>query len=135
MILTALLSIRAWFTGLPRGVKLVVATIAAIALLVAVWAICLHFHDRAVITQHEDKREAAAAGATVKSAEERAVDALANQMSRDQREAAIAVAEASEAAKAPEARATVAPQNRALNCARLKQAGLTGNAAYQGMCK
>lgn len=134
MILTALLSARSWFTALPRGLKVALAAFAVMALLGVVWAIWLGNHDSAVIERHEDKREAAAAGATVKSAEERAVDALANQMARDQREAAIAVAEASEAAKAPEARATVAPQNRALNCARLKQAGLTGDAAYRDKC-
>jgi hypothetical protein len=111
------------------------AVYAALALLtIALIAVWFARHDARVIERHENKREAAAAGATVKSAEERAVDALANQMSRDQREAAIAVAEASEVAKAPEARATVAPQNRALNCARLKQAGLTGDAAYRAAC-
>lgn len=135
MITAAWAATRLWFSGLPAGIRRAALWIALALLTIALIWWWFARHDAKVIERYEDKREAAAATATVKSAEERAVDALANQMTRDQREAAIAIAEASEAAKAPEARATVAPQNRALNCARLKQAGLTGDAAYREACK
>ena len=121
--------------GFTQRLAKIAAWAVVVLTILAVLAVIKVNYDSNVIERHEDKREAAAAGATVKSAEERAVDALANQMARDQREAAIAVAEVSEAAKAPEARATVAPQSRALNCARIKQAGLTGDAAYREACK
>jgi len=108
---------------------------AALALLAiaAVW-IWFAVHDAAVIDRHEVKREAAASGARELSAEERSADAITGMLSAQERETAIAKAEESEAAKPPEARATLAPQAQALNCARLKQAGLTDSAAYREVC-
>lgn len=92
-------------------------------------------HDAKVIERHEGKREATAAKAEVKSAEERVVEAFENQRLRDQREAAIAKAEASEAAKPAEARSTLSAQDRALNCQRLRDAGLTGGAKFKELCR
>ncbi|WP_159975911.1 MULTISPECIES: hypothetical protein [unclassified Novosphingobium] len=116
---------------LHRALAYVVLAVAAV--LLVWWAV--RTYDARVIERYDDKREAAASGAREKSAEERAADAMTGLIVSQERETAIAKAEASEAAKPPEARATVAPQNRALNCARLKQAGMTESAAYREVCQ
>lgn len=124
------------FSGLPRALawaKLAPWALLLTSLLIGAWAIWLANHDSAVIERHQTKIQQLDAPASEKAADERITDAFKNQRLRDQRDAAIAKAEALEAAKAPEARATVAPQNRALNCDRLREAGLTGG-AYKEIC-
>lgn len=98
-----------------------------------VWVWLVH-RDAKVIEKHEAQVKAAAAPALEKAAEERVTDAFVNQRLRDERDAAIQRAEAVEAAKPPQARATVAPQSRALNCERLRQAGMTADPIYKEVC-
>lgn len=129
----------AWFTTLPRAVKLGLAALVGVLLAWALWSLWLGNHDEAVIDRHEDKRNEAAAPASEKAATERADDALLNAELRAERDEAIAKAEALEAAKAPEARATIAPTTVALNCARLRQAYTAGElakmAGYREACR
>ncbi|HUD28945.1 MAG TPA: hypothetical protein VMQ93_08750 [Novosphingobium sp.] len=115
--------------------------LAILVLAAAIWGaskLWIARHDAAVVERHEEKREAAAADATVKSAEERAVDALANQMDRSERDQAIATAAASEASKPPEARATVPPTTLARRCAQFRQScsveQLAKMPTYQKVC-
>lgn len=102
-----------------------------------VWVWLVH-RDAKVIERHEAEVKAAAAPALEKAAEERVTDAFENQRLRDQRDAAIAKAEAMEQAKAPEARSTLAPTAVALNCVRMRQAysaaELAKMAAYRERC-
>lgn len=132
-----------------RFQRLIAWILAAIALLVlvaalvaAVWAgtkLWLHFHDAKVVEQHEEARQAAAKDATVKSAEERADDAVQGLIVEQARETAIAKAEASEAAKPVDQRAVLPPTTMALNCARLLHAysstELAKMPAYQEHCR
>jgi hypothetical protein len=139
MIGGAITAARLWFAELPSGIRWALAGIAAALVLAVVWATWLHFHDAGVIEQHEVKREAAAAPARELSAEERAVDALANQMAKGQRDQAIVKAAASEAAKPPEARATIPPTTIARRCVQLLRAysseQLARMPAYQEKCR
>ena len=103
------------------------------------WTLWLHFHDAKVVDQHETARQAAASGATVRSAEQRADDAVQGLIVEQAREMAIAKAEASEAAKPIEQRAVLPPTSLALNCDRLLRAYISAElakmSAYQEKCK
>lgn len=125
---------RMWFAALPLGWKWAAGGAATAVLLGTAAAVWLMMHDAKVIEKHEEKRKAAAAPALEKAAEERVTDAFVNQRLRDERDAAIQRAEAVEAAKPPQARATVAPQSRALNCERLRQAEMTADPIYKEWC-
>lgn len=139
MIGAAFLAARRWLAALPSGVKWAMAGIAGMVAIIATGAIWLNFHDAAVVEQHEVKREAAASGARERSAEERAIDAVTNFQAEQEREAAIARAEASEAAKPPELRAVVPPTTIARRCAQLLRTysseQLAKMAAYQEKCR
>lgn len=116
MIPGAVLAVKAawkWIGGLPGEVWILIASLAALVGFF-VWN---HFDNAAAIERHDEAREAAGAAGRTKSAEEAVADAFQNQRLRDQRDAAIADAAATESAKPPEARATTAPQGLALNCA------------------
>lgn len=135
MIAAAWAATRLWFTSLPSGArKAAYAAALAIACAFLIW-LWFRAHDANVIERHEMQRESASNAAAVKSADERVVDAFENQRLRDQRDQAIAKAEQAEAAKPVEARSTLSAQDTALNCARLRQAGLTGGARYKEMCR
>jgi len=135
MILSALTAARLWFGRLPDGLRVMLIMAVAIVALFALTSLWLSRRDAEVIERHEYKREAAAAPAREKAAEDRAQDAINNMLAEKARELEIARAEASEAAKAPEARATLSPQALALNCERLRQAGMTGERAYKEACR
>ena len=138
MILAAVTTARAWFAALPSGVKWALAGIALAILIGITWAVWLADHDSEVIERHEQKREQRAAEAHIKTAEERADDAIRNLIAEQAREAAIDRAAASEAARPPEERATMPPTTLALNCERIRQAysarELAGIAVYQEKC-
>lgn len=139
MIAAALFTARAGLATLHSGIKWAMGGTAAMLALIAAGALWLHFHDAKVITTHEDARQAAATDATVKSAEERADDAVQGLIVEQARETAIAKAEASEAAKPIEQRAALPPTTIALNCARLLHAysstELAKMPAYQEHCR
>lgn len=120
-----------WLTGVPEIVWPVLA-LAAIFGGVILWD---RYDDAQVVEKINRDRAAASAQAGVESAEDRADRVRADLEAQRARELAIARAEASEAAKAPEARSTVSAQERALNCERLRQAGLTGGAKYKELCR
>lgn len=121
--------------GIPERLHRFVAYAALALIAIALIWWWFRAHDAKVIERHETKRTEASSAAAVKSADERVVDAFENQRLRDQRDAAIAKAEVAEAAKPAEARSTLSAQDVALNCARLRQAGLTGGARYKEMCR
>lgn len=128
-------------TGVPERFRKIAAWVAIVAAVLALigasilaWNLWLGSHDETVIETENARVELNAAGGREKSAEERVVDALQNQIAKSEREAAIAKAEASEAAKEPAERAMLPPTTVALNCARLKRAGLTGSDAYKEKC-
>lgn len=123
------------FQRLAAWAGIVVGAIALAGLLWGAWSLWLDSVRDDAVRAEQDKREAIAAEAGQQSAEERADAALKNVMAEQARETAIAKADASEAAKAPEARSTVSAQDRALNCDRLRQAGLTGGAKYKELCR
>lgn len=129
-----------------RVVAWIIAALAFLLILLAlagtVWGgvkLWMHFHDAKVVERHEEKREAAAADAREISAEERAIDAVTNFQAEREREEAIAKAEATEAAKPPEARAVVPPTTIARRCAQLLRTysseQLAKMAAYQEKCR
>lgn len=60
----------AWFTTLPRAVKLGLAALAGVLLAWALWSLWLGRHDEAVIDRHEEAIEA--------QTSERASDAAAD---------------------------------------------------------
>jgi len=130
--------IFAWFTAarlfLGRVPEIVwpVLALAAIVGGVLLWD---RWDDAQVVEKINRERAAASAQAGVESAEDRADRVRVDLENKQARELAIARAEASEAAKAPEARSTLSAQDRALNCERLRQAGLTGGAKYKELCR
>lgn len=125
--------------GIPERLHRAAMWAGLAVLCIALIWLWLNFHDAKVVEQHEDARQAAATDATVKSAEERADDAIQGLVVEQARETAIAKAEASEAAKPIEQRAVLPPTTIALNCARLlhaySSAELAKMAAYQEHCK
>lgn len=121
----------AWLKSLPEWVWY----LGACALVTVAFFTWNHFDNQAAIDNYERQVEAKASDARERSAEDRAQDAVNNLIAEQERETAIARAEASEAAKPPEQRAGLSPQELALNCARLKQSGLTGSAAYKELCR
>ena len=121
----------AWIKGLPEIVWPILA-FAAIFGGVILWD---RIDDAQVVKEIEDKRALNSAKAGQQSAEDRSDAALRNIMSEQARETAIAKAEASEAAKPLEARSTLSAQDRALNCERLRQAGLTSGPNYRELCR
>ena len=120
-----------WIKGLPEVVWWIAAALAIVA---AAYAFDT-FNDREAVEAADAKRVQASIPAVNQSAEERADDAIRNVLAEKEREAAIAKAEVSEAQKAPEARSTVSAQDRALNCARLRQAGLTTGPKFKELCR
>nr|WP_086491282.1 hypothetical protein [Novosphingobium panipatense] len=124
-----------WLGGLPGEAWILIGGVAALVGFL-VWN---HFDNAAAIEQHDQARAAAGAAGREKSAEENVADAFENQRLRDQRDAAIAQAAATEAAKPPEARATTAPQALALNCAIAREdytaAELAKMSEYQEHCR
>lgn len=124
-----------WLRGLPGEAWILIASVAALVGFL-VWN---HFDNAAAIEQHDQAREAAGAAGRQQSAEEAVTDAFQNQRLRDQRDAAIARAAATESAKPPEARATTAPQVLALNCAIAREdytpAELAKMPEYQEHCR
>lgn len=120
-----------WLTGVPE----IVWPILALAVIVGGVIIWDRYDDAKVVEKINRERAAASAQAGVESAEDRADRVRVDLENNQARELAIARAEASEAAKAPEARSTVSAQERALNCERLRQAGLTGGAKYKELCR
>ncbi|MED5545813.1 MAG: hypothetical protein VYD90_11230 [Pseudomonadota bacterium] len=121
----------AWLKALPEWAWYAIG----IVLIVAAFFTWNHFDNQAAIEDYERQIEARASDARERSAQDRAQDAVNNLIAEQEREAAIARAEASEAAKAPEQRAALSPQDLALNCARLKQAKLTDSPAYKEFCR
>jgi hypothetical protein len=109
--------------------------IAAILALIAAAFAFDFFNDRAAVAEADAKRVQASIPAVNQSAEERADDAIRNVMAEKEREAAIAKAELADAQRAPEERSTVSAQDQALNCARLRQAGLTDGQKYKELCQ
>jgi hypothetical protein len=120
-----------WLTGVPEIVWPVLA-LAAIFGGVILWD---RYDDAQIVEKINRERAAASAQAGVESAEDRADRVRVDLENKQARELAIARAEASEAAKTPEERSTVSAQDRALNCERLQQAGLTGGAKYKELCR
>lgn len=130
MIAPALAAWR-WIKGLPEVVWWIAAALAIVAIAYAFDT----FNDREAVEVADAKRAQASIPAVNQSAEERADDAIRNVMAEKDREAAIAKAEVSETQKVPEARSTVSAQDRALNCARLRQAGLTAGPKFKELCQ
>jgi hypothetical protein len=130
--------IFAWFSAarlfLGRVPEIVwpVLALAAIVGGVLLWD---RWDDAQVVEKINQDRAAASAQAGVESAEDRADRVRVDLENKQARELAIARAEASEASKAPEARSTLSAQDRALNCERLRQAGLTGGTKYKELCR
>ena len=102
--------------GRARAFPPEVWILIAAALVLVGFLVWNHFDNAAAIEQHDRAREAAGAAGRERSAEEAVADAFENQRLRDRRDAEIAQAAATEAAKPPEMRATTAPQGLALNC-------------------
>lgn len=127
------------FGKLVGWIALAIAALVLVGAAWGAWGLWLSNRDEAVIVAEDTKREAAAVELREVSAEERAVDALANQMAREKREEAIKARIAIEAAKAPAARATQPPQVRALNCQLMREdysaAELEKLKAYRENCK
>ena len=121
----------AWLKGLPEIVWPILALVAIVGGVI-LWD---RIDDAQVVKEIEDKRALNSAKAGQQSAEDRSDAALRNIMSEQARETAIAKAEASEAAKPVEARSTLSAQDRALNCERLRQAGLTSGPNYRELCR
>lgn len=130
MIAPALAAWR-WIKDLPEVVWWIAAALAIVAAAYVFDA----FNDREAVEAADAKRAQASIPAVNQSAEERADDAIRNVLAEKDREAAIAKAEVSEAQKAPEARSTVSAQDLALNCARLRQAGLTAGPKFKELCQ
>ena len=95
-------------------------------------------YDASVIGDHEERRTIRSIEARDASAEERAHDAIEGILADQQRQIAIAKAEAEEAAKPVEERAALPPTTKALNCKRMEQAftqaELAKMTAYQREC-
>lgn len=121
--------------GIPERLHraLTYVAIALVCLAVIWW--WFRQHDAKVIERHQDEIQRKDAPASERAAEDRAQDTINNVIAEKSREAEIAKAEAAEQAKAPEARATIPPQNRALNCERLRRAGMTGEKVYREVCQ
>ena len=120
-----------WVKGLPEWAWWIVA----IAALIVAAFVFDFFNDRAAVANADANRAQASIPAVNQSAEERADDAIRNVMADKDREAAIAKAELAEAEKPPAARSTVSAQDQALNCVRLRQAGLIGGPKYKELCQ
>lgn len=97
--------------------------VAGIALVACLGAIWLHFHDKGVVADHEARLEARAAPAREHAADRRAADAIANTEQKEAYHEAIATAVAREGDRAP------GPAAVALNCERLRRAGVALPAA------
>jgi len=138
MILSALTAARLWFGRLPDGLRVMLIMAVAIVVLFVVTYVLVSQRDARVIERHEDKREAVSAPAREREAEDRAQDAIDNMLAEQARELEIARAEASEAAKSPEARATQPPNTRAFICAAMREdytaAELARMKVYQEAC-
>jgi len=124
--------IAAYFAGF-------LAVLALCAALWGAWTLFWRHHDAKVIEVSDAKRDAAIVPALDDAAQERAIDAVANLAAEKEREAVIAKAEASEAAKPVEQRAVIPPTTVALNCERLRRAysaaELGKMARYREVCR
>jgi hypothetical protein len=125
--------------GIPDTLRkpvqyLVLALVAAGLIWAAVAA-----YNAAVIDRHEERRAVDQIPAIEKSAEERAIDAVTNIMAEKEREAEIDKVARDEAAKPPEARATLDPYATAAACTVLRQqhsaAVLAKLENYKEMCR
>lgn len=86
------------------------------ALLAALAALAVHLHDKGVIEEHEQQRELRSIDARDGAADQRARDVIGNyEMERELRDAIEA---------APESDAPLHPAIVALNCQRLRRAGI-----------
>lgn len=117
-----------------------IAGAMALVVLFLVWD---HFDDKAAVkaVQQEARSEALEKTLTAEqdSAEQRSLDAVKNMMEQQARDAEIAKAAASEAAKPPEQRAKLPPSTVALACQRMRQnyraAELAAMPAYKEKCQ
>ena len=120
--------------GIPERFKKIAAWVAiAIGAAILLTGAKLAY-DASVIDDYEQDRSIRSIDARDRSAEDRAQDAINNVLAEMDRERAIAQAQASEAVKEADQRAGLSPQELALNCARLRQAGLTGEPSYKELC-
>lgn len=121
----------AW--GLPEPVRKLAAWATLVVVALAILATAKAAYDAAVIEDHEAERAVESMETHNVSAEQRAIDAVVNIAAENEREAAIARAEASEAA------AALPATTKALNCARMRQAypsaDLAKMPAYQENCR
>ena len=131
MIWAALLSLGARLKALPEWVWYVAGVIALIVGVI-VWD---RFDDRAAVEADRAETQARSMDARDRSAEERAQDAVNDLLAEQERQSAINRAAASETAKPPAARATVSPQDRALACIDLRNAGMTNGPKYREYCQ
>lgn len=120
-----------WVKALPEWAWWIVVVVVLIA---AAFALDI-FNDRAAVAGADAKRVQDSIPAVNQSAEERADDAIRNVMADKDREAAIAKADLAEAQKSPAARSTVSAQDQALNCTRLRHAGLTAGPKFKELCQ
>jgi D-arabinose 1-dehydrogenase-like Zn-dependent alcohol dehydrogenase len=100
--------------GVPQRFQALALGLGAVAILALCVGLWLHFHDRAVIRDHEAKREASAAVAREKAAEERTADAIVNTRNEEDLHHAIDTAP-----KGGE----ISPAAHALACERLRKLG------------
>lgn len=105
----------------PDWARQLAATVAIFLAVCALAASGWAMLKWSIIGDYEDKRATAALPEYDNAAEDRANDAIRSEMDKQARELDIAKAAASEAAKPPSERATVAPQTRAFNCAVMRQ--------------
>lgn len=120
---------------LRKPVQYLVLALVAAGL---VWA-GIAAYNAAVIERHEERRAVDQIPAIEQSAQERAIDAVTNIMAEKEREAEIARVEREEAAKSPEARATLDPYSTAAACVVLRQQNPAAVLAkldnYKEMCR
>lgn len=128
-------SLRGWAEGLPEWLWYVAGVLALVGG-VLVWN---HFENRAAVEDYKDQREQAASRAREDSAEQQAIDAVAQAVSKMERDRVIAEADKAEQAKPAEQRAQTSPQAIALNCAIAREdytaAELEKMPEYQEHCR
>jgi len=106
----------------------------------AAWAVSewLDAREARAVRAELEAQDARAATNRVQSAEERGIGAIERHIAKGKRVEAVADVVATEAAKPPAERATLAPQIRAFNCAVMREdytpAELARMAAYREAC-
>lgn len=135
MSVAGLVAAWRWLRTLPE----IVWWLAALIVLVVVFLVWDRIDDRAAVAEAEAQRGVVTGQARERSAEEAIVDAFARKSLRDRRDAAIAEAAETEAAKPPAERATTPAQTVALNCAIAREdytaAELATMREYQEHCR